>query len=162
MGRPNKNIFGPPGAWSAPLAHLQRRFPVVAIFTKALQIARVQEQRPVAPMGLDMVHNRGPHPPALGGANSAPRLLQQLPGPQMTPPDRQIVQLVPLGAFAPLFFRSVLRAVSLPGQPAAPGMQTRPHRPAGHPLRLFSIKKHNLKQPPFVAATGERFPSPAA
>ena len=69
----------------------------MAGLTQALQIVPVDKAGPVAPVGLDVVHHRGPGVYAPSGALPAPRLPQELIGPQVVRPDGQTVPAVPLG-----------------------------------------------------------------
>ena len=101
----------------------------MASFAQALVVGRVNKQPPVPAMGLDVVHHRGPGVYAPSGALPAPRLPQELIGPQVVRPDRQAVPAMPLGGGPPLrLYGLVLGAVSIPGQRRASRMPARPER----------------------------------
>lgn len=125
------------------LLHFLGSFPVMTAFAKTLQIVWVREQRPISPMGLDMVHNRGPDPATLFGALTAPRLLQQLPGPQHIPPQGQVIEPMPLGALPSFFLGLVLRAIALIGQLSAARIAAGPHWFVCH----VEITPKNAKKP---------------
>ena len=115
--------------------HFEGSFAIVAGLTQALQIVPVDKAGPVAPVGLDVVHHRGPGPYAPSGALPAPWFPHELIGPQIVCPDGQVVPAVPLSghpAFRPLGF--VLGTPALTGEFLAPRMPARSERLHGHGL----------------------------
>lgn len=137
------------------LLHFLGSFPVMTAFAKTLQIVWVREQRPISPMGLDMVHNRGPDPATLFGALTAPRLLQQLPGPQHIPPQGQVIEPMPLGALPSFFLGLVLRAIALIGQLSAARIAAGPHWFVCH-VEITPQKRKKADQPASVSTLVNR------
>ena len=115
--------------------HFEGSFAIVAGLAQALQIVPVDKAGPVAPVGLDVVHHRGPGVYAPSGALPAPRLPQELIGPQVVRPDGQTVPAVPLGGHpAPRPLRLMLGAVSLSGELRASWIPAWSERLHGHGL----------------------------
>ena len=107
----------------------------VAAVTQALQIAAVRELLPVAVVRLDVIHVRRSGANAMPCTLPAPRLTQQLRGPQVVCPDRHAVPATPptaLGAAPCAVLGSVLVTVPAPHQLPAAGMQARPQRLTCH------------------------------
>lgn len=116
--------------------------PIVAPLAQALQIVWVAKQRPISPMGLDVVYHSGPSPYPLLGTGSAKGLPQQLPRPQVLLPQRQVIQVMPPGAGLPLRFgRFMCRAISLPDQLSAPWVAARPHGAHSHWITSLGKKR---------------------
>lgn len=110
-------------------------FPAVARVAQALVIGRVDEQRPVALVILDVVHIGGPDTQAPPGAFPAERLPQELSGPEVILPDRQVVPAVPRRTLpAGCRLGLVGRAPALPGQCRAAWVPAWPQRFARHGL----------------------------
>lgn len=115
--------------------HFEGSFAIVAGLAQALQIVPVDKAGPVTPVGLDVIHHRGPGPYAPSGALPAPRLPQELIGPQVVRPDGQTVPAVPLGGHpAPRPLRLMLGAVSLSGELRASWIPAWSERLHGHGL----------------------------
>ena len=76
--------------------HFEGSFAIVAGLAQALQIVPVDKAGPVTPVGLDVIHHRGPGPYAPSGALPAPWFPHELIGPQIVCPDGQVVPAVPL------------------------------------------------------------------
>lgn len=115
--------------------HFEGSFAIVAGLAQALQIVPVDKAGPVTPVGLDVIHHRGPGPYAPSGALPAPWFPHELIGPQIVCPDGQVVPAVPLSghpAFRPLGF--VLGTPALTGEFLAPRMPARSERLHGHGL----------------------------
>lgn len=115
--------------------HFEGSFAIVAGLAQALQIVPVDKAGPVTPVGLDVIHHRGPGPYAPSGALPAPWFPHELIGPQVVRPDGQVVPAVPLSghpAFRPLGF--VLGTPALTGEFLAPRMPARSERLHGHGL----------------------------
>ena len=115
--------------------HFEGSLAIVAGLTHALQIVPVDKAGPVAPVGLDVVHHRGPGAYAPSGALPAPRLPQELIGPQVARPDGQTVPAVPLGGHpAPRPLGLMPGAVSLSGELRASWVPAWSERLHGHGL----------------------------
>ena len=119
-----------------PFLHLfQRRFAIVAALTQALEVCRIDEQQPVTPMGLDVIHHGGPGADTMLGALPAPGLPQELSGPKLVRPEGQAVPGVALcrsPAGRPLGL--VSGTIPLPCEFRASGMPARSERLHGHGL----------------------------
>lgn len=115
--------------------HFEGGLAIVAGLAQALQIVPVNEAGPVASVGLDVVHHRGPGAYAPSGALPAPRLTQELIGPQVVRPDGQTVPAVPLGGHpAPRPLGLMPGAVSLSGELRASWVPAWSERLHGHGL----------------------------
>ena len=78
----------------AALGHFSGGFLIVMALTQALPVVGIDKQGPIPAMWTDMIHGRGTHPLALGGALPAEWLQQELLGTQIILPDRQTVPAV--------------------------------------------------------------------
>lgn len=117
------------------LGYLPGRLSVVAGLAQALQVGTVSEAGPAPSVGLDVVHHRGPGAYAPSGALPAPRLTQELIGPQVVRPDGQTVPAVPLGGHpAPRPLGLMPGAVSLSGELRASWIPAWSERLHGHGL----------------------------
>lgn len=74
----------------------------MAAVAQALQVPRRREECPVAPVGRDVVHIRGPDTQTALGTLAAERFPQELRRPECLGPGRQTVPVVPRGAFSAL------------------------------------------------------------
>ena len=96
-------------------------FSIMASLAQALEIGPVDEPGPVPPVGLHMVHHRGPGADAPACALPAPWLPQELPGPQIVGPDGQAVPAVPFRRGPPGRWPGLVPVtVPLPGESGAP------------------------------------------
>ena len=105
------------------------------ILAQALVVCRIDEQLPVTPMGLNVIHHGGPGTDTTLGALPAPGLPQELSGPQLVRPEEQTVPSVVLRrgpAGRPLW--SMLRAIPISGEGGTPGVSTWSERLHGHGL----------------------------
>ena len=101
----------------------------MVVLAQALVVAWVHEEQPVTPVGLDVIHHRGPGSDAPLGTLPAEWLPQELGWPQVLRPDRQAVPAMPLGRDpAVRLNRLMLGAVSATRQGRASRMPTRPER----------------------------------
>ena len=107
----------------------------MASLAEALQVAYVRKQRHVATVRDNVVHHRGLGPAPSLGADPAERLPEELIRPEIIRPQRQAVQLVPLGGLSPLcLWLLVLGAVPGLGQGSTPRVPTWPERLLSHGL----------------------------
>ena len=106
--------------------HFCRSLATVTAMTKALQVIRVHEQSPVAPMGRDVINVGSADPSALSCAFPTKGFFQELHGPQFVTEHGQGIPPMPRGRFpaAPLC-RLVLWAVDPSGQSSAPDVGAR-------------------------------------
>ena len=144
--------------------HFEGSFAIVAGLAQALQIVPVDKAGPVTPVGLDVIHHRGPGPYAPSGALPAPWFPHELIGPQIVCPDGQVVPAVPLSghpAFRPLGF--VLGTPALTGEFLAPRMPARSERLHGHGLSPPGKTKSQHRRPPvwgLIIGTGSQSTGP--
>ena len=111
---------------------------------QGLQVAAVREPLPVALVGLDVVHVRGPGAQAMLGALPAIRLPQELVGPEIVRPLWAQIQPVPGGAVGAALCLGpglVSGAVAVWHQDAAAWMPTRSQRFLAHGYHLMADKK---------------------
>lgn len=138
------------GGLPAPFPALPEGFPVVTGFTQALQVSRVGEQPPVAAMGPDVVHHRGPCrsaclPQRVTVRRLTERLPQQLGLPEPRP-DRQAVQAVPGCRLPPAGRWAMLLAPARPAQRPAARMPARSQGPLCH-VRHLAFRGLSLARP---------------
>ena len=109
--------------------HLPGGLLVVMMLAQALMVSGVDEQPPVPPMGLHMVHHRGPGSDTTPGTLAAERLPQQLRRAQIIRPDGQAVPAVVLRRpAAGRLFWLVDRTPALPGEGRTSGVPAGPER----------------------------------
>ena len=144
--------------------HFEGSFAIVAGLAQALQIVPVDKAGPVTPVGLDVIHHRGPGPYAPSGALPAPWFPHELIGPQIVCPDGQVVPAVPLGGHpAPRPLRLMLGAVSLSGELRASWIPAWSERLHGHGLSPPGKTKSQHRRPPvwgLIIGTGSQSTGP--
>ena len=122
--------------------HFEGSFAIVAGLAQALQIVPVDKAGPVTPVGLDVIHHRGPGPYAPSGALPAPWFPHELIGPQIVCPDGQAVPAVPLGGYpASRPLGLVPRAPALTVELRAPRVPAGPERLIGQGYHLLAKQK---------------------
>lgn len=136
----------------------RHRLAAVTGMAQGLQVVPVREQVPVALVGPDMVHIRGPSAQTMLGALLAIRLPQELAGPQIVRPLWAQIQPVPGGAVGAALILGpglVSGAVAVWHQDAASRVPARPQGFLAQGYHLLANKNAGVRgYPRRVSVTG--------